>query len=172
MTFAKGVTSGYLPLGGVFVSDRVSDVLIDKGGEFFHGYTYSGHPAACAVAIENLRILKEEKLIERVRDDIGPYLQSKWATLAEHPLVGEARMVGLMGAIEIVKSKESMERFPQKQGVGMKCRDFLVTNGVVLRAVGDTIIGAPPFILSHAEADELVDKAWLGLELTRKAVAD
>jgi putrescine aminotransferase len=171
MTFAKGVTSGYLPLGGVFVSDRVSEVLIDKGGEFFHGYTYSGHPAACAVAIENLRILKDEKLIERVRDDIGPYLQSKWATLAEHPLVGEARMIGLMGAIEIVQSKKSMERFPPKQGVGMKCRDFLVTNGAVLRAVGDTIIGAPPFILSHAEADELVEKAWLGLELTRKAVA-
>ena len=171
MPFAKGVTSGYLPLGGVFVSDRVCDVLIDKGGEFYHGYTYSGHPAACAVAIANLRILKEEQLIERVRDDIGPYLQKRWATLGEHPLVGEARMVGLMGAFEIVRSKETMERFPQKQGVGMSCRDFLVNNGVVLRAVGDTIIGAPPFILSHAEADELIQKAWLGLELTRKALA-
>ncbi len=171
MPFAKGVTSGYLPLGGVFVSDRVSDVLIDRGGEFFHGYTYSGHPAACAVAIANLGILEDEKLIERVRDDIGPYLQSRWATLAEHPLVGEARMVGLMGAFEIVKSKETAERFPQTQRVGMMCRDFLVANGVVMRAVGDTIIVAPPFILSHAEADELVEKAWLGLELTRKALA-
>ena len=106
-----------------------------------------------------------------MRDDIGPYLQSRWATLAEHPLVGEARMVGLMGAFEIVKSKETAERFPQTQRVGMTCRDFLVANGVVMRAVGDTIIVAPPFILSHAEADELVEKAWLGLELTRKALA-
>jgi putrescine aminotransferase len=170
MTFAKGVTSGYLPLGGVFVSDRVSEVLIERGGEFFHGYTYSGHPAACAVAIANLRILKDERLVERVRDDIGPYLQARWQTLAEHPLVGEARMVGLMGALELVRSKEPMERFPQKQGVGMLCRDHLVENGVVLRAVGDTIIGAPPFILSHAEADELIEKAWLGLELTAKSL--
>jgi putrescine---pyruvate transaminase len=171
MTFAKGVTSGYLPLGGVFVSKRISEVLIDRGGEFFHGYTYSGHPVACAVAIANLKILEDEKLVERVRDDIGPYLQEKWAALADHPLVGEARMTGLMGAIEIVRSKKPIERFPQAQGVGMMCRDFLVANGVVLRAVGDTIIGAPPFILSRAEADEMVEKAWLGLELTRKALA-
>ena len=82
MPFAKGVTSGYLPLGGVLVSDRVADVLVDKAGEFAHGYTYSGHPAACAVAITNLKILQRENLVERVRDDIGPYLQSKWATLA------------------------------------------------------------------------------------------
>ncbi|HEX5788703.1 MAG TPA: aspartate aminotransferase family protein [Woeseiaceae bacterium] len=170
MTFAKGVTSGYLPLGGVFVGDRVGDVLIERGGEFFHGYTYSGHPAACAVAIANLKILQDEKLVLRVREDIGPYLQAKWHTLAEHPLVGETRMVGLMGAIELVRSKEPLERFPPKQGVGMLCRDHLVENGVVLRAVGDTIIGAPPFILSHAEADELVEKAWLGLELTRKSL--
>ncbi len=166
MPFAKGVTSGYLPLGGVFVSDRVADVLIERGGEFYHGYTYSGHPAACAVAIANLRILQREKLLERVRDDIGPYLQARWATLADHPLVGETRMVGLMGALELVKTKEPMERFPAKQGVGVQCRDHLVNNGVVLRAVGDTIICAPPFTLTHAEADELVEKARLGLDLT------
>ena len=82
MAFAKGVTSGYLPLGGVVISDRVADVLIDKGGEFFHGYTYSGHPAACAVALANVRLLQREGLIERVRDDIGPYLQKGWQSLA------------------------------------------------------------------------------------------
>ena len=171
MPFAKGVTSGYLPLGGVLVADRVAEVLIDRGGEFFHGYTYSGHPAACAVAIENLRILKREKLIERVKNDIGPYLQKGWQKLGEHPLVGETRMVGLMGALEIVKDKETLERYDEKQGVGTICRDFLVNSGLVMRAVGDTIVVAPPFILSHEEADELLDKAWKCLDLTQQALS-
>jgi len=170
MTFAKGVTSGYLPLGGVMVGDRVTDVLVDKGGEFFHGFTYSGHPAACAVAIENIRILRREELVERVRDDIGPYLQERWATLAEHPLVGESRMVGLMGALELVRDKSSLERFAEDDGVGTICRDLLVNNGLVMRAVGDTIVTAPPLTLSHAEADELIEKAWKCLDLTQRAL--
>jgi putrescine aminotransferase len=171
MTFAKGVTSGYLPLGGVMVGDRVSDVLVDRGGEFFHGFTYSGHPASCAVAIENIRIIQEEKLVERVRDDIGPYLQKKWHTLADHPLVGETRMVGLMGALELVKNKETLERFDADDGVGTVCRDTLVNNGLVMRAVGDSIVTAPPLTLSHEEADELIEKAWKCLDLTAKAIA-
>lgn len=170
MTFAKGVTSGYLPLGGVMVSDRVASVLIDKGGEFYHGFTYSGHPASCAVAIENVKILQREELVARVRNDIGPYLQGKWATLAEHPIVGETRMVGLMGALELVKDNKSLERFDEDDGVGTICRDILVTNGLVMRAVGDTIVTAPPLTLSHAEADELVEKAWKCLDLTQKAI--
>lgn len=171
MTFAKGVTSGYLPLGGVMVGDRVADALIDKGGEFYHGYTYSGHPAACAVAIENIRILQRENLVERVRDDIGPYLAERWRTLAEHPIVGETRMVGLMGALELVADKSSLARFDEKIGAGTLCRDFLVNNGLVMRAVGDTIVVAPPLTLSHEEADELIGKAWKCLDLTQKAIA-
>lgn len=170
MPFAKGVTSGYLPLGGVLVSDRVADVLVEKAGEFAHGYTYSGHPAACAVAIANLKILHREKLVERIRDDIGPYLQAKWATLAEHPLVGEARMVGLMGAFELVKDKETLERFDAKTGAGPTYRDHVTATGLCLRASGDTIICAPPFTLSHAEADELIDKALIALDLTQKSL--
>jgi len=170
MSFAKGVTSGYLPLGGVMVSDRVADVLIDKGGEFFHGYTYSGHPAACAVAMANLRILQREGLVARIRNDIGPYLQNGWRKLGEHPLVGDARMVGLMGALELVRSKDPVERFDENQGVGNICRDILVNNGLVMRAVGDTIVAAPPFILSHEEADEMIEKAWKCLNLTQEAI--
>ncbi|MDH3751897.1 MAG: aminotransferase class III-fold pyridoxal phosphate-dependent enzyme, partial [Gammaproteobacteria bacterium] len=169
MPFAKGVTSGYLPLGGVLVSDRVAGVLIDRGGEFYHGYTYSGHPAACAVAMENLRILQREHLVERVKNDIGPYLQAGWNKLAEHPIVGETRMVGLMGAIEIVRNKETLERYEEKQGIGTICRDFLVNNGLVLRAVGDTIVAAPPFVLSHEEADAMIATTWKCLDLTQEA---
>ena len=170
MTFAKGVTSGYLPLGGVMVGDRVGDVLIDRGGEFYHGYTYSGHPASCAVAIENIRIIQREKLVERVRDDIGPYLQEKWATLAEHPIVGETRMVGLMGALELVRNKDTLERFDEDDGVGTTCRNILVDNGLVMRAVGDTIVTAPPLTMTREQADEQVEKAWKCLDLTQKAV--
>ena len=170
MTFAKGVSSGYLPLGGVMVGDRLADVLIDKGGEFFHGYTYSGHPASCAVAIENIHILRREGLIERVKDDIGPYLQARWQELAEHPLVGETRMVGLMGALELVARKAPLERFDSARGVGLRCRDILVSNGLVMRAVGDTIVVAPPLILTRDEADELIEKAWKCLDLTQQSL--
>ena len=170
MPFAKGVTSGYLPLGGVMISDRVADTLIDKGGEFHHGYTYSGHPVACAVALANINILQNEDLVDRIKNDIGPYLQAGWEKLGEHPLVGETRMVGLMGAFEIVKDKNSLERFEEKQGVGSICKDLLVNNGLVMRAVGDSIVTAPPFILTHSEADELLEKAWKCLDLTQQAI--
>jgi len=170
MTFAKGVTSGYLPLGGVMVGDRVGEVLIDKGGEFYHGYTYSGHPASCAVAIENIHILQRENLIERVRDDIGPYLQGKWQALAEHPIVGETRMVGLMGALELVGNKETLERFDEDAGAGTICRDHLVNNGLVMRAVGDSIVVAPPLVLTYEQADELVEKTWKCLDLTQQSL--
>ena len=171
MTFAKGVSSGYLPLGGVMVGDRIAETVIEKGGEFFHGYTYSGHPASCAVAIENIRIIERERLVERVRTDIGPYLAGRWAELAEHPLVGETRMVGLMGALELVARKSPLERFDSKQGVGTTCRDILVDNGLVMRAVGDTIVVAPPLVLTHEQADELIEKAWKCLDLTQKAIS-
>ncbi len=169
MPFAKGVTSGYLPLGGVMVGGRVAQVLME-GGEFHHGYTYSGHPAACAVALENIRIMEQEDLLARVRDDIGPYLRKRWLELADHEMVGEARMRGLMGAIELVPPGRPAERFPDKGKVGTLCRDLAVANGLVIRAVGDTMVTAPPLILSHAEADELVEKARVTLDATRRAL--
>jgi putrescine aminotransferase len=148
----------------------VADVMIDKGGEFFHGYTYSGHPVACAVAMANIRLIQEQGLVARVRDDIGPYLQDRWRKLGEHPLVGETRMVGLMGALELVASKDTLERFPEKRGAGTVCRDIFVENGLVLRAVGDTMVCAPPLVLTHEEADELVEKTWRCLDLTAQAL--
>lgn len=171
MTFAKGVTSGYLPLGGVMLADRVADVLVDKGGEFFHGYTYSGHPASCAVAIANIALMQREGLVARARDDIGPYLQQKWSTLGEHPLIGEVRMLGMMGAMELVADRSSLQRFDESAGVGTLCRNIAVDNGLVMRAVGDTMVIAPPLILSHQQADELVDLAWKTLDMTQAAIA-
>lgn len=156
MPIAKGLSSGYLPIGGVLVNDRVGDVITSGGGEFLHGFTYSGHPAACAAALKNIEILQREQLVERVRDDIGPYLQQKWAALGDHPIVGESRMVGLVGALELVPRKPSRERFPDEGMVGTIGRDHSFKNGLIMRAVRDSLIISPPLVISKEEADLLV----------------
>jgi putrescine aminotransferase len=166
MTIAKGITSGYQPLGGAMVSDRVAGVLIEKGGEFNHGFTWSGHPVACAVAIENLGILRREKLVERARDDIGPYLQRRWRELADHPLVGEVRGVGMIGALELVAHKGSRTFFRNRGAAGLICRDHCFNNGLVMRATRDTMIMAPPLVIERSEVDEMIDKARRCLDLT------
>jgi putrescine aminotransferase len=172
ITFAKGVTSGYLPLGGVLVGPRVGEVISTQGGEFAHGYTYSGHPAACAVALANIRALRDEGIIDRVRNDIGPYFNARWATLGEHPLIGEARSIGMVGALELVRDKASRERFSKDLQVGMRCRDFCFQNGLVMRAVGDGMIVSPPLVCEKEHIDELVEKAWKCLDLTAASLAD
>jgi putrescine---pyruvate transaminase len=166
MTIAKGLSSGYLPIGGVMVSDRVADVLIEKGGEFAHGFTYSGHPTACAVASVNLTLLQQEGLVPRVRDDVGPYLAEKWRELGEHPLVGEARCVGLLGALELAPDKPSRRFFEKRGEVGTICRDFCFENDVIMRAVRDTMIVAPPLVITRAQLDELAEKIRRCLDLT------
>jgi putrescine aminotransferase len=170
MTLAKGITSGYQPLGAVMVGDRVASVLVEKGGEFHHGFTYSGHPVACAVAVRNVRILQEEGLVERVRNDTGPYLQSRWRELAAHPLVGEARGVGFIAALELVADKATGRFFPNRGDVGLICRDHCFANGLVMRAVQDTMIIAPPLIMERAQVDELLEKAWRCLDLTARDI--
>jgi len=166
ISFAKGVTSGYLPLGGALVSDRVADVIVDQGGEFAHGFTYSGHPAACAVALATIRIMQNEHIVEQVKEHTAPYFKQRWATLGEHPIVGEARSLGMMAALEIVKHKPTRERFHKDLTAGSRCRDFCVDNGLVMRAVGDTMIVSPPLVVEKQHVDELVEKAWRCLDLT------
>lgn len=104
VTFAKAVTSGYVPLGGMLVGNQVADVLINRGGEFTHGYTYSGHPVACAVALANLDLMEREQLPQRVRDDLAPYLALRFADIAAHPLVGLAETCGFMAGLVLVKA--------------------------------------------------------------------
>ncbi|HUF55035.1 MAG TPA: aspartate aminotransferase family protein [Thermohalobaculum sp.] len=165
MPVAKGLTSGYVPMGGLLISDRVAGPVMEKGGEFVHGYTYSGHPAACAAGLANLAILEEERLVERVRDDIGPYLQAAWSRLADHPLVGETRMVGLIGALELVRRKDAAERFPEEARAGLTCRDIAVgRHGLVMRSCGETMVIAPPLVISRDECDQLVARARASLD--------
>ena len=178
ISFAKGVTSGYLPLGGVLVNNRVANTIIDEGGEFAHGFTYSGHPAACAVALKNIEIIKEEKILDEVKSKTAPYLKEEWLKLADHPLVGEARIKGLMGAIELCANKETRERFSSEGrftsldeiSAGSLCRDLSINNGLVMRAVGDTMIIAPPLIINQEQIDELIIKATKTLDDTLAAI--
>jgi len=167
MTLAKGLSSGYLPISAVMVGDRVARTLIDEGGEFFHGFTYSGHPVACAVALENLRIIQDEGLVERVRDDIGPYFQAKLHELSDHPLVGEVRGVGLIAGIELVRDKKGPVFFEPEGKVGTICRDHCIRNNVIMRAVRDGIVVAPPLVITHAEVDHLVATARRCFDLTQ-----
>jgi putrescine aminotransferase len=169
MSMAKGLTSGYLPLSAVMVGPRVAKALIEDGGEFFHGFTYSGHPVACAVALANIRIIEEEGLVERVRDDTGPYLQgSLRQALADHPLVGEVRGVGLIGAIELVKDRGARGHFEPVGEVGGKCRDHCFANNLVIRAVRDAMVFSPPLVIDRNEIDQFVDRAKHCIDLTAK----
>jgi putrescine---pyruvate transaminase len=166
MTFAKGVTSGYVPLGGVMVGERIAKVLIEQGGEFNHGYTYSGHPVACAVALANIRLIQQLKLVEHVRDDVGPYLAEQFGTLAGHPLVGDAETCGLMGAILLVKDQTTGAPFPDALEIGMVCRGHCFANGLIMRAVGDRMIIAPPLVITRAQIDEMMGLIRRCLDLT------
>lgn len=166
ISIAKGMTSGYVPMGGVIIADRVADVIKQQCGEFTHGFTYSGHPVAAAAALENINIIKREKLVEKVATETAPYFQQRLQQLAEHPLVGEVRGLGLVAAIELVQDKAKRQRFSANMGVGTWCRDFCIEHGLVMRSVGDTMIISPPLVITKAEIDELVDKALMALNDT------
>ena len=159
MPIAKGLSSGYLPIGGVMVSDRIADVIIGKGKEFAHGFTYSGHPAACVVASRNLEIIEREGLVEKVWNETGPYLRQLWEQFKEHPLVGEVRNAGLLAAIELVDNKSSRNFFPERGKAGGRCRGLCMRNGLVIRAVQDTMILSPPLVAPREHSDEIYQKA-------------
>ncbi|MDD9911088.1 MAG: aspartate aminotransferase family protein [Ahrensia sp.] len=154
ITVAKAITSGYQPLSAVIVSDEIADTLA-QGGEYYHGYTYSGHPVACAVALENLDIIAREGLIERVREDTGPYLTQHLAdVLSDHPLVGEVRGFGLLAAIEIVKDVTTRERFTPAGHAASVVRDRSIEAGFMMRAVGETMILSPPLTWTRETIEE------------------
>lgn len=158
VAMAKGLSSGYLPISAVGVSKKIVDVLLDRGGDFVHGYTYSGHPTCAAVALANIEIIENEQLVERTREVSGPYLATALRRLDGHPLVGEARSLGLIGAVEIVAQKGMNKRFTGKEGhAGPVVRDICIKNGLMVRAIRDSIVMCPPLIITEAEIDRLVD---------------
>ncbi len=178
MTIAKGLSSGYQPIGGSIVNDEIANTIGDAG-DFNHGYTYSGHPVAAAVALENLRILQEEHIVDHVRDVAHPYLAKKWLALADHPLVGEAKLIGLMGSIALTPDKAKRAKFASEAGtVGLRCRERCFANNLVMRHVGDRMIISPPLVITTDEIDILIaratkslDECYAGLKLDGMLVA-
>ena len=169
MTVAKGLSSGYQPIGASIVSDAVEAVIGDV--EFNHGYTYSGHPVACAVALENLRLLDEEGIVTRARDHVAPYLKERFESLTEHPLVGEATIVGLMGSIALTPDKASRAEFAGEAGqAGYICRERCFANNLIMRHVNDRMIISPPLVISHEEIDTLIERAWKSLDEAHEAL--
>jgi len=166
MTFAKAITNGYMPLGGVLVGDTVSGVLLDGGGEFTHGLTYSGHPASCAAGLATLGILEETGIIESAARDIAPHFQARLRELIDHPIVGEVRGRGLFAAVELVRDKGSRERLAPKSAGAVYCRDQANNKGLMVRQTGDAMITAPPLVCSIGEIDTLVDKLGQALDAT------
>jgi putrescine aminotransferase len=157
VSMAKGLSSGYLPISAVGVADHIVEALREKGGDFVHGYTYSGHPTSAAVALKNIEIIEREDLVGRTARDTGPYLAAALAGLAKHPLVGEARSLGLIGAVEIVCQKGTSQRFGGAPGkAGPMIRDLCIQNGLMVRAVRDTLVMSPPLVISHAEIDQMI----------------
>ena len=168
MQVGKGLTSGYLPLSATIISDRVANVLIEQGGEWAHGYTYSGHPACCAVALENIRILDEEGIVENAGKVLAPYFQAKLETFADHPLIGDVRHVGLMGGLEIVKNKSTREAYDYEVHIGDHCSAEALKRGLAFRANGDTMSLMPPLVVTTEQLDEVFDIAREALDATAK----
>ena len=172
MTVAKGLSSGYIPIGASIISDKIADVL--RGTEFSHGYTYSGHPVACAVALENLRILEEENIVDQVKDVTAPYLRKKWESLADHPLVADVNIIGMMGSIALTPDKATRAKFAADEGtVGFICRERCFANNLVMRSVGDRMIISPPLTITCDEINILIERARKSLdECLEKIIAD
>ena len=169
MAVAKGITSAYFPLSAALASNRLADVLIDKGGEFYHGFTNSGHPVGCAVALENLRLLEEERVIEHVAE-LAPLFADHVLSLADHALVGDVRACGFFAGIQLVRDKAKREFFPEEALVGDHCSRAALERGLALRSIGDTMALMPPLIISAPELDEMFALTRAALDATAEAI--
>ncbi len=171
MTIAKGLSSGYAPIGATVLSDRVADVLIHQGGELTHGYTYSGHPLCTAIALANLRIMRQERVVEQVADVTAPYLQQRWQELNEYDLVGETRCFGMLAAFELSADKSKRLAFDDACKAGELCRDLAIEQNLVMRSIGQTMVISPPLVIEKHEIDILMDRVHSVLRAFTQAMA-
>ncbi|MGB5957603.1 aspartate aminotransferase family protein [Pseudomonas sp.] len=171
LSIAKGLTSGYVPMGGLVLSKRIAEALVERGGVFAHGLTYSGHPVAAAVAIANLKALRDEGIVRQVKDDTGPYLQRILREVfADHPLIGQVQGAGLVAALQFAEHKPTRKRFANENDLAWQCRTFGFEEGVVIRSTLGRMIMAPALIANHSELDELVEKTRVAVDRTARLV--
>ncbi|KQT17191.1 aminotransferase [Methylobacterium sp. Leaf399] len=174
LSFAKAVTSGYMPLGGISIDEPLYRLMVSQSaklGTFGHGTTYSGHPVACAVALKTIAILKRDRIVEGVAQK-APQFQARLSALADHPIVGEARGIGLIGGVEIVADKRSKRQYEPKAGVAARCVAFAQAEGLIVRFLaGDRVAVCPPLVISREEIDTLFDRLTRALDRTEAWIA-
>lgn len=171
LSIAKGLTSGYIPMGGLILSRRMAEALVEKGGVFAHGLTYSGHPVAAAVAIANLKALRDEGIVERVKSDTGPYLQQRLREAFEHhPLIGEIQGLGMVAALQFAEHRATRKRFDNENDIAWRCRTIGFEEGIIIRSTLGRMILAPALVATHADIDELVNKTRLAMDRTAQEI--
>ncbi len=168
VSVAKALSSAYLPISAVLVPDEMVDVFVEAGerwGLFGHGFTYTGHPVCAAVALKALELMEERDLFAHAAR-VGRYFQAGLRRFADHPLVGETRGKGLLGACELVADKQSREAFPIQRGVGAHCMQRCLDHGLIVRALGDTVAFCPPLVVTESDVDEILKRFGRGLDET------
>jgi 4-aminobutyrate--pyruvate transaminase len=168
IAMAKGLSSGYLPISALAVNDEIYRVIAARSAEigtFGHGFTYGGHPVSCAVALETLAIYRERDILAQVAQ-VAPALQEGLRALGQHPLVGEARGIGLIGALELVADKDGKTPFPAKAGLPARAVAFAQEEGLILRAIGDAIAFSPPLVITEAEIGTMLARTRRALDRT------
>lgn len=171
MTIAKGLTSGYVPMGGLVLTQRIADTLADCGGTFAHGLTYQGHPLAAAVALATLRLLDDGGIVDMVENDTGPYLQRCLReALGDHVLVAEIQGAGAVAALQLAYGRHKDQRFSNENMVGLYCMRKALEHGLILRTTAARLIVAPALVATRSEIDELVGKLRLTLDDAARAL--
>ncbi|MEL6372165.1 MAG: aminotransferase [Pseudomonadota bacterium] len=168
ITMAKGMSSGYAPISAVALNDALATTLINADTEMAHGFTYSGHPVSCAISLKNIELLQEWDLVGDRGRQTASYFQAKLDSLNAHPLIGQTRGIGMLGAMELVKDKKTKSRFAPEGSAGLQCRSHCFANGIIMRAVGDTMFLSPPLVITPSEIDEMFDLIAKSLDDTHR----
>lgn len=174
VSLAKALSSAYMPIGAVLVSPEISDVInsqSNKLGSFSHGFTYSGHPVACAVALEAVKLYKERNIVEKV-NRITPKFQEGLKAFSDSPIIGEIRGTGLILATEFAQNKSPNDPFPPEWGIGAYFGAQCQKNGMLVRVAGDAIMMSPPFVITPEEVDKLISIYGKALRETEKRVEE
>ncbi len=170
ITVAKGLSSGYQPISATILGGDIAATIRSADQEMAHGFTYSGHPVTAAVALANVREMQRLDLVGTDGAQRAAYFQERLQSLADHPLAGEVRGVGFLGAVELVQDKVSRKHFPEKRDVGLTCRNACIEKGLIIRAVRDIMVMSPPLVINHSEIDELVETTRQCMDITQRAI--